>query len=176
MVEPSSVYHIPVLLEAVVAAAADAGRVVDATLGGGGHTEALRLAGREILAIDRDPDAIVFTRSRLGDQGIRYLEAAYDSPAAMRAITSFHPGFILLDLGVSSRQLDATERGFTFRPGAPLDMRMGGGGPSAADVLNEAETALTAGRSVNQEAVDKNLGIIKQYKPRVASMLKAYCK
>jgi 16S rRNA (cytosine1402-N4)-methyltransferase len=133
------VYHIPVLLEAVVAAAADAGRVVDATLGGGGHTEALRLAGREILAIDRDPDAIVFTRSRLGDQGIRYLEAAYDSPAAMRAITSFHPGFILLDLGVSSRQLDATERGFTFRPGAPLDMRMGGGGPSAADVLNEAD-------------------------------------
>ena len=43
-------------------------------------------------------------------------------------------------------------------------------------LLGEAETALTAGRSVNQEAVDKNLGIIKQYKPRVASMLKAYCK
>ena len=139
MVEPSPVYHVPVLLEVVVAAAAGAGRAVDATLGGGGHTEALRLAGLEILAIDRDPDAIEFTRARLGDQGIHYLEAAYDSPAAIEAVTDFRPGFILLDLGVSSRQLDATERGFSFRPGAPLDMRMGGGGPSAADVLNEAD-------------------------------------
>jgi 16S rRNA (cytosine1402-N4)-methyltransferase len=139
MVEPSSVYHVPVLLEAVVAVAAGAVRAVDATLGGGGHTEALRLAGLEILAIDRDPAAIGFTRARLGDEGIRYLEAAYDSPAAVEAITAFRPGLILLDLGVSSRQLDATERGFSFRPGAPLDMRMGSGGHSAADLLNEAE-------------------------------------
>jgi 16S rRNA (cytosine1402-N4)-methyltransferase len=138
MVESSSAYHVPVLLEAVVAAAAGAGRAVDATLGGGGHTEALRGAGLEVLAIDRDPDAIAFTRARLGKQGIRYLEAAYDSPAALEAVAGFHPGFILLDLGVSSRQLDATERGFSFRPGAPLDMRMGGRGPSAADLLNEA--------------------------------------
>jgi 16S rRNA (cytosine1402-N4)-methyltransferase len=138
MVESSSAYHIPVLLEAVVAAAVGAGRAVDATLGGGGHTEALRRTGLEVLAIDRDPDAIAFTRARLGSQGIRYLEAAYDSPAALDAVAAFHPGFILLDLGVSSRQLDATERGFSFRPGAPLDMRMGGRGPSAADLLNEA--------------------------------------
>jgi 16S rRNA (cytosine1402-N4)-methyltransferase len=138
MVESSSAYHVPVLLEPVVAAAAGAGRAVDATLGGGGHTEALRRAGLEILAIDRDPDAIAFTRARLGDQGIRYLEGAYDSPAALEAVAGFHPGFVLLDLGLSSRQLDATERGFSFRPGAPLDMRMGGSGPSAADLLNEA--------------------------------------
>jgi 16S rRNA (cytosine1402-N4)-methyltransferase len=138
MVEPSSSYHVPVLLEPVVAAAAGARRAVDATLGGGGHAEALRRAGLEVLAIDRDPDAVGFSRARLGDQGIRYLEAAYDSPEALDAVAGFHPGFILLDLGVSSRQLDEAGRGFTFRPGAPLDMRMEGRGTSAADLLNEA--------------------------------------
>jgi 16S rRNA (cytosine1402-N4)-methyltransferase len=139
MVEPSSAYHIPVLLEPVVAAAAGARRAVDATLGGGGHAEALRRAGLQVLAIDRDPDAVGFSRARLGDHGIQYLEAAYDSPEALDAVARFHPGFILLDLGVSSRQLDETGRGFTFRPGAPLDMRMEGRGTSAADLLNEAD-------------------------------------
>jgi 16S rRNA (cytosine1402-N4)-methyltransferase len=139
MAESNTSYHVPVLLEPVVAAAAGARRAVDATLGGGGHAEALRLAGLEVLAIDRDPDAIEFSRARLGDRGIRYLEAAYDSPEALEAVAEFRPGFILLDLGVSSRQLDETGRGFTFRPGAPLDMRMEGQGTSAADLLNEAD-------------------------------------
>jgi 16S rRNA (cytosine1402-N4)-methyltransferase len=139
MAESNTSYHVPVLLEPVVAAAAGARRAVDATLGGGGHAEALRLAGLEVLAIDRDPDAIAFSRARLGDQGIRYLEAAYDSPEALEAVAEFRPGFILLDLGVSSRQLDETGRGFTFRPGAPLDMRMEGQGTSAADLLNQAD-------------------------------------
>jgi 16S rRNA (cytosine1402-N4)-methyltransferase len=139
MAEPNTSYHVPVLIEPVVAAAAGVRRAVDATLGGGGHAEALRGAGIEILAIDRDPDAIAFSRARLGDRGIRYLEAAYDSPEALDAVADFHPGFILLDLGVSSRQLDETGRGFTFRPGAPLDMRMEGQGTSAADLLNEAD-------------------------------------
>jgi 16S rRNA (cytosine1402-N4)-methyltransferase len=139
MAEPNPSYHVPVLLEPVVAAAAGARRAVDATLGGGGHAEALRRAGVEVLAIDRDPDAIAFSRVRLGDQGIRYVEAAYDSPEALDAVARFRPGFILLDLGVSSRQLDETGRGFTFRPGAPLDMRMEGRGTSAADLLNEAD-------------------------------------
>ena len=139
MAQPNTSYHVPVLLEPVLAAAAGARRAVDATLGGGGHAEALRRAGIELLAIDRDPDAIAFGRARLGDQGIRYLEAAYDSPEALEAVAGFHPGFILLDLGVSSRQLDEAGRGFTFRPGAPLDMRMEGQGTSAADLLNEAD-------------------------------------
>ena len=139
MAEPKPSYHVPVLLGPVVAAAAGARRAVDATLGGGGHTEALRRAGLEVLAIDRDPDAIAFSRMRLGDQGIRYLEAAYDSPEALDAVAGFHPGWILLDLGVSSHQLDETGRGFTFRPDAPLDMRMDGQGASAADLLNEAD-------------------------------------
>jgi 16S rRNA (cytosine1402-N4)-methyltransferase len=138
MAEPRSPYHVPVLLGPVVAAAAGARRAVDATVGGGGHAEALRNAGMEILAIDRDPGAIAFSSARLGKEGIAYLEAAYDSAEALDAVTAFHPGFILLDLGVSSRQLDEAGRGFTFRPGAPLDMRMEGQGTSAADLLNEA--------------------------------------
>ena len=138
MAQPSS-YHVPVLLGPVVAAAGGARRAVDATLGGGGHAEALRAAGAEVLAIDRDPGAIAFARGRLGDEGVRYLQAAYDSPEALEAVAGFHPGFVLLDLGVSSRQLDETGRGFTFRPGAPLDMRMEGQGATAADLLNQAD-------------------------------------
>jgi 16S rRNA (cytosine1402-N4)-methyltransferase len=140
MADPMVPYHVPVLLQPVVEAAAGAGRVVDATVGGGGHSEALRAAGHQVLAIDRDPDAIAFARSRLGDAGIRYLQASYDAPEALDAVAEWRPGFILLDLGVSSHQLDATGRGFTFRPGAPLDMRMEGEGASAADLLNEADS------------------------------------
>jgi len=137
-----STYHVPVLLEPVRAAAQGAKRAVDATLGDGGHAAALLELGADVLAIDRDPDAIAISRSRLGEDRIRYLAAPYGSPEALAAIERFEPDFILLDLGVSSRQLDQAERGFTFRPGAPLDMRMGPSGRSAADLLN-ASTAAT---------------------------------
>jgi 16S rRNA (cytosine1402-N4)-methyltransferase len=133
--------HRPVLLAPVVAAAAGARRVVDATLGDGGHAAELRRSGAELLGIDRDPDAIAVSRARLGDEGVRYLEAAYSEPAALAEVASFRPDFILVDLGVSSRQLDEAERGFTFRPNAPLDMRMGRGGVSAAEFLNTADAA-----------------------------------
>ena len=129
-------YHQPVLLAAVLDAARGAQRVVDATLGDGGHAEALRAQGAELLGIDRDPAAIQVARARLGEQGVRYLEAVYSSDAALHTIESFHPDFILLDLGVSSRQLDREASGFSFRPGVPLDMRMGGGGGTAAELLN----------------------------------------
>ncbi len=133
-------YHAPVLLDAVLAAA-EAGegrRAVDGTLGDGGHARALLAAGFEVLAIDRDPEAIARAGERLGSAGIRYLEATFDAPEALSAVAGFRPDLILLDLGVSSLQLDADRRGFTFRPGAPLDMRMGPDGPTAAEVLNEA--------------------------------------
>jgi 16S rRNA (cytosine1402-N4)-methyltransferase len=133
-----STYHVPVLLEPVRAAAQGASRAVDATLGDGGHAAVLLELGAEVLAIDRDPTAIAISRSRLGESRIHYLEAPYSSPEALAAVERFDPDFILLDLGVSSRQLDQTERGFSFRPGAPLDMRMGPSGRSAADLLNES--------------------------------------
>ncbi|PYP42778.1 MAG: 16S rRNA (cytosine(1402)-N(4))-methyltransferase [Gemmatimonadetes bacterium] len=138
-------FHQPVMLDAVLSAASGARRVVDGTVGDGGHAEALLAAGAELLAIDRDPDAIRTARGRLGEQRVRYLEAPFGSAAALAAIAAFRPDLILLDLGVSSRQLDESGRGFTFRPGAPLDMRMGAGGPTAADVLNTAPPASWSG-------------------------------
>ena len=139
MADPAAPLHQPVLLAPVLEAARGATRAVDATLGHGGHAEALRADGMEVLGIDRDPDAIATARARLGETGMRYLEAAYDDPAALAAVAAFGPDFVLLDLGVSSRQLDEAARGFTFRPGAPLDMRMGGPGPTAAELLNRAD-------------------------------------
>lgn len=130
-------FHLPVLLDAVVRAASGAARAVDCTLGDGGHAEALRAAGAEVLGIDRDPEAIGRARARLGTDRMRFLNAVYSSPEALRAIGEFGPDFILLDLGVSSRQLDDEALGFTFRRGAPLDMRMSRTGRSAADLLNE---------------------------------------
>ena len=141
MPDPNFTFHTPVMLHAVRAAANGAHRAVDATLGDGGHAAALLAAGLEVLGIDRDPEAIAVSRQRLGNAPIRYLEAPYASPEALAAVAGFGPDFILLDLGVSSRQLDEAGRGFTFRPGAPLDMRMGRTGDSAADLLNRAEAA-----------------------------------
>lgn len=141
MSDPASPIHVPVLLDAVLAAAAGARRVVDATLGDGGHTAALLAAGAELMGIDRDPQAIAVSRRRLGERGVRYLEAPYADPQPLSEVLAFHPDFILLDLGVSSRQLDETGRGFTFRPGAPLDMRMSQHGWTAAAFLNESAEA-----------------------------------
>jgi 16S rRNA (cytosine1402-N4)-methyltransferase len=138
MPDSISTFHVPVLLHSVLAAARGAHRAVDATLGDGGHALALRDAGLEVLGIDRDPDALAVSRERLGDTRMHYLQARYASPEALAAITRFGPDFIVLDLGVSSRQLDQETRGFTFRPGAPLDMRMAAAGESAADLLNQA--------------------------------------
>ncbi len=131
-------FHLPVLLAEVLDTARGARRIVDGTLGDGGHAECFLETGAQVLAIDRDPDAIRVARARLGDGRIRYLTGPYASEEVLEAVRQFQPDFILLDLGVSSRQLDEAERGFTFRPGAPLDMRMGGSESDAADLLNHA--------------------------------------
>lgn len=144
MPDMKAAYHQPVLLREVVEAAAGARRVVDATLGHGGHAEALLAAGAEVLGIDRDPDAIATARARLGSDRVEYLQSPYADDAALAAVAAFAPDYILLDLGVSSRQLDDEDRGFTFRPGAPLDMRMGTGGTSAAEFLNESDESTLA--------------------------------
>lgn len=149
MSDAFAIRHVPVLVEAVLAAArgvqpSGARRVVDATLGDGGHSERFLATGAEVLGIDRDQDAIDVSRRRLGETRMRYVRAPYASDDALAAVTEFAPDFLLLDLGVSSRQLDHTERGFTFRAGAPLNMRMGGeddDAPTAAEVLNETEEA-----------------------------------
>ena len=135
-------YHVPVLSAAVRAWADGGARAVDATLGGGGHAAILQGLGIRVLGIDRDPEALAAARQRLGTERIEYLEGSFAALAVLSAIKAFTPDRILLDLGVSSHQIDTAERGFTFRPGAPLDMRMGGTGKSsergiaARDVLN----------------------------------------
>jgi len=141
MFEPNAKYHVPVLLTPVLEAARGASRVVDATLGDGGHAAALLGMGAQVLGIDRDPQAIAISRGRLGKSRMEYLQAPYGSPEALDTVARFGPDFILLDLGVSSRQLDDEGRGFTFRPGAPLDMRMGPADDTAALLLNEAGAA-----------------------------------
>src|SRR5215204_3681581 len=138
MADLSATFHVPVLLDPVLAAARGSRRVVDATLGDGGHAAGFLEHGMEVLGIDRDPDALAISRARLGEHGITYLEAPFASSQAQSAVQGFQPDFILLDLGVSSRQLDQEARGFTFRPGAPLDMRMGAQDRSAAAILNTA--------------------------------------
>lgn len=141
-----SSYHAPVLAGEVVALLRNAKSVLDGTLGGGGHSEALLTAGVPlVVGVDRDPEALRAAAQRL-DSYIRakrftavsgnFADVA-DSDAAALAGRSFDG--MLLDLGVSSRQFDAVDRGFTFREGAPLDMRMNGQSdetPTAAHLLN----------------------------------------
>ena len=130
--------HQPVLHAEIAALIPGVARMVDATLGGGGHAALVRGAGAAVLGLDRDPGALAAARRRLGAEGMTDREAPYASDQARAAIQGFRPDFILLDLGVSSPQLDDESRGFTFRAGAPLDMRMGNDGATAADLLNEA--------------------------------------
>ncbi len=134
-------YHLPVLADAVESVASAAKRVVDGTLGDGGHAQRFLARGAEVLGVDRDPEALARARARLGSDRIRYRQgSAYDAEVGAE-IVAFRPDLILLDLGVSSRQLDDEGLGFTFRPGALLDMRMSRDGPTAADLLNEAPEA-----------------------------------
>jgi 16S rRNA (cytosine1402-N4)-methyltransferase len=117
------------------------GFFVDATLGAGGHAEALlaRGPGIRLLGLDRDPDALARARERLSPFGGRvdFLEA--DFCDLERALEGFPaPDGVLADLGVSSMQLDQADRGFSFRRDGPLDMRMGKSGRSAADIVATA--------------------------------------
>jgi len=127
-----------VLLEEVAALFAGCTRVLDGTVGGGGHAARLAAEGARVLGLDRDPEAVLAAREALGAAAEIRLGDFADAPADVD-VTAFHPDGILLDLGVSSPQFDDPARGFSFRPGTPLDMRMASNaGPSAADWLAEA--------------------------------------
>lgn len=135
-------YHESILLEEVVSLLEPApGRViVDGTLGGGGHAEALLRAGATVKGIDRDPEARAHAAQRLAGFGSRFEAVAgcfAQMPDLAREGRWGKVDGILLDLGVSSRQLDEGRRGFSFRHDGPLDMRMGREGRTAADLVNE---------------------------------------
>ena len=134
-------HHQPVLLEEIAALFAGCARVLDGTVGGGGHAARLAAGGARVLGLDRDPEAVRAARVALGGAGQVRLGDFADAPAD-RDVAEFRPDGILLDLGVSSPQFDDPARGFSFRPGTPLDMRMAREeGMSAADWLNEAAEA-----------------------------------
>jgi len=137
--------HVPVLLDEVIAGLAprEGETHVDGTFGAGGYTRAILATGATVYAFDRDPDAI--------DEG-RALEAAearltlvperfsrLDAALAERGVEAVDG--VVLDIGVSSMQLDRAERGFSFQSDGPLDMRMERRGATAADFLNTADEA-----------------------------------
>ena len=155
-----SPYHAPVLAAEIVqlvAAGPDggddapgatrpshpaAGQVaLDGTLGGGGHSLALLEAGFRVVGVDRDPEAIATATERLAPfvaaERFRALLANYADIDAVPQLAGSRFHAIVLDLGISSRQIDDVGRGFSFREGAPLDMRMGTDAPlDAAAYLN----------------------------------------
>lgn len=115
--------HLSVLLDDVVdlLSVRPGGLYVDGTLGWGGHARAVLERGGHLLGTDRDPDALAAARSRLGPDAELHHARFSELPALLRGR---RPDGILLDLGVSSPQLDRPERGFSFRLVGPLDMRM----------------------------------------------------
>ena len=144
--------HVPVMLAEVLEALKpqDGGRYIDGTFGGGGYAQGiLDAASCSVLGIDRDPDAVA-RGEKLAARYSGRLAVAEGSFAEMDALCARAWGGasksdgVVLDLGVSSFQLDEAGRGFSFREDGPLDMRMSKSGVSAADVVNTAdEAALT---------------------------------
>lgn len=136
--------HVPVLLEEVLAALMPSeppARVIDGTLGAGGHTRALLERGAgHVLAFDLDPQAIAIAREATAPYADRVtiVQGSYEHMAEHAQRLGWDGvDAILLDLGVSSMQLDTPERGFAFRHEAPLDMRFAADGRlSAADIVN----------------------------------------
>jgi 16S rRNA (cytosine1402-N4)-methyltransferase len=136
--------HIPVLRDEVVSlfASVPPGAVVDATVGGGGHAAALLEAypSIRVVGLDRDPAALAATGQRLSSFGDRVtlIAAPFASLESLVSDSDVGPLVgVLLDLGVSSPQLDWSERGFSFREDGPLDMRMDPTtGPTAAELVN----------------------------------------
>jgi len=137
-------YHEPVLLKETLTLLAPApGKLfVDGTLGGGGHSEALLAAGASVIGLDQDPQALEFAGRRLARYGERFRAVRSNFAEVGRVLDELGiPGIdgALLDIGVSSWQLDTPERGFSFQADGPLDMRMDPEGPvTAADLVNTA--------------------------------------
>ena len=138
--------HIPVLLDEVIHSLAitPGAEIVDGTFGAGGYSQAILAGGARVYAFDRDPDALSEGAALAGEsKGVLRLYSACfsDMDTVLTADGVSAVDGVVLDIGVSSMQLDRAERGFSFQKDGPLDMRMGQDGMTAADFVNEAEEA-----------------------------------
>jgi 16S rRNA (cytosine1402-N4)-methyltransferase len=136
MSAPDAAAHEPVMVGEVLRLLGGRGTVLDLTLGAGGHAEALLDAGvGRLVGVDRDPEAIGIAADRLARFGDRFhaVRARFSNVPVENRVDG-----VLLDLGVSSMQLDRPERGFSYRREGPLDMRMEPEGESAMDLVNGA--------------------------------------
>ncbi|WP_224703015.1 16S rRNA (cytosine(1402)-N(4))-methyltransferase RsmH [Devosia aquimaris] len=136
---PDAGPHVPVLIDEVIAALSPlAGkRIVDGTFGAGGYSRALLEAGAVVVAIDRDPSVKPFADALMAEFDGRFIfvPGTFSQLDTLAAPHGPIDG-VVLDIGVSSMQLDQAERGFSFMREGPLDMRMSGQGESAADLVN----------------------------------------
>ncbi|MFN3292027.1 MAG: 16S rRNA (cytosine(1402)-N(4))-methyltransferase RsmH, partial [Gemmobacter sp.] len=137
--------HVPVLLAPILALCAPVRGVwLDGTLGAGGYTRGLLAAGADrVIGVDRDPTALALAATWAAPYGDR-LRLVQGTFSALDDHAGEALDGVVLDLGVSSMQLDQPERGFSFLRDGPLDMRMGDSGESAADLVNEADETLLA--------------------------------
>ncbi len=137
-------HHVPVLLhECLEGLAIDpAGTYLDGTAGGAGHSceIAKRLTTGRLIALDQDPDAVATATERLKGLPARVVRANFrQAPQVLAELGIGQINGALLDLGVSSHQLDDAARGFSYHADAPLDMRMSQSGPTAADLVNSLD-------------------------------------
>ncbi len=166
--------HVPVLLDAVLTALSphDGETYVDGTFGAGGYTRAiLDLAACHIIALDRDPGAIAAGQNlvRHYDGRLRLAEATFDT---MEAATDGQTiNGVVLDIGVSSMQIDDAARGFSFLRDGPLDMRMSNDGISAADVVNSlapealANLIFVLGEEPRSRAIARAIATVRAIQP-----------
>ena len=157
---PNDEPHIPVMLDEVLAALnpKDGDRIVDATFGAGGYSRAILARGAQVTAFDRDPTARAHAEG-LPTDSFRLIEDRFSN---MGEHVDRADG-VVMDIGVSSMQIDEAARGFSFRADGPLDMRMGATGFTAADAVNELPRA----------QITRILGLLGEERqaPRVAAAI-----